>query len=81
MGRRMSHFLKRATSRNAWFRMDVLKDVRHLAGYIRALELRPVTGSLGSSFGDRACLSLALDVRVKLSTIDATLAGQRLAAR
>lgn len=32
MGRRMSHSHKRATSRNAWFRMDVPKDIRHLAG-------------------------------------------------
>lgn len=32
MGRRMSHSHKRANSRNAWFRMDVPKDIRHLAG-------------------------------------------------
>lgn len=37
-------------------------------------DLRPATRSLGLSFGDRACLALALDLGLEAYTTDATLA-------
>lgn len=37
-------------------------------------DLRPATRSLGLSFGDRACLALALDLGLEAYTTDAALA-------